>query len=67
MTPLASVLAAGGGKSLLLVIIGVVIVAVLLFLFWRGRRNVEERPSPPQEPQPRSGSWEEPDSRDNDQ
>lgn len=51
---------AASGSSSLLPIIGVVIVLVLLALFWFGRRQVTRRPNPPQEPQPRAHSWEEP-------
>ncbi|MEU3737634.1 DUF6479 family protein [Streptomyces sp. NPDC032198] len=52
-------LAASGTTSLML-IVGVVIVVGLLALFWFGRRQVTRRPNPPQEPQPRADSWEEP-------
>ncbi|MER5257006.1 MULTISPECIES: DUF6479 family protein [unclassified Streptomyces] len=51
---------AASGTSSLMLIIGVVIVAVLLALFLFGRRQVTRRPDPPQEPQPRADSWEEP-------
>jgi len=40
--------------------IGVVVIAVLIGAFWWGSRRAAHRPVPPQEPQPRSESWHEP-------
>ncbi|MGA4844188.1 phage holin family protein [Streptomyces sp. G45] len=61
-----STLASGSGATALIVIIGVALVVALLYLFWRGKRRVEQRPNPPQKPQPRSDSWDTPDSQDRD-
>ncbi|MCX4658423.1 DUF6479 family protein [Streptomyces uncialis] len=56
------VLAAGGSGSPLLIVIGVIIVGALLAAFWIGSRRTARKPKPPRGPQPRSGSWDTPDS-----
>ncbi|HET6859190.1 MAG TPA: DUF6479 family protein [Streptomyces sp.] len=50
-------LAAGAFPAVLWALVGIVVVALLLGAFWWGSRRTEERPMPPQEPQPRSDSW----------
>ncbi|SHM80947.1 DUF6479 family protein [Actinacidiphila paucisporea] len=40
--------------------IGVCLVALIISAFWFGARRTRRRPMPPQEPQPRAGSWHEP-------
>ncbi|MEO3974894.1 DUF6479 family protein [Streptomyces sp. CAU 1734] len=57
----SQVLAAGGSASLLL-IIGVVIAGGLIAAFWYGSRRAVRRPEPPRGPQPRSDSWQTPDT-----
>ncbi|MER5772082.1 DUF6479 family protein [Streptomyces sp. NPDC001985] len=61
--PTASLpLAAPGSSSLLLVIVGVIIAGGLLAAFWVGSRRAARKPKPPQGPQPRSDSWQHPDT-----
>ncbi|MDJ0460212.1 DUF6479 family protein [Streptomyces sp. H27-C3] len=54
-------LAAGAFPAVLWALVGIVVVALLLGAFWWGSRRTAERPMPPQEPQPRSDSWQTPD------
>ncbi|MFI0720759.1 DUF6479 family protein [Streptomyces sp. NPDC021224] len=42
------------------VVFGIVIVGVLMLAFWWGARALQRRRGPVREPQPRSGSWHEP-------
>ncbi|MCM2389574.1 DUF6479 family protein [Streptomyces albipurpureus] len=56
------VLAAGSSASLFLILVGVVLVAGLLTAFWVGSRRTRRQPKPPQGPQPRSDSWQPPDT-----
>ncbi|MFI0900447.1 DUF6479 family protein [Streptomyces sp. NPDC020983] len=42
------------------VIFGVIIVGVLILAFWWGARALQRRRGPVREPQPRAGSWHEP-------
>ncbi|MER0449784.1 DUF6479 family protein [Streptomyces sp. Edi4] len=58
----SSQILASGSTSWLFTGVGVVIVAVLLGTFWFGSRRAARKPTPPQEPQPRSESWDTPNS-----
>ncbi|NEB74448.1 phage holin family protein [Streptomyces sp. SID14478] len=54
-------LAIEGSASWIFTIVGVLIVIGLLTLLWTSRRRLARRPNPPQAPQPRQDSWEDPD------
>ncbi|MEU5400246.1 DUF6479 family protein [Streptomyces sp. NPDC005963] len=56
------VLAAGSSASLFLIAVGVVLVVGLVVAFWVGSRRAARKPKPPQGPQPRSDSWQPPDT-----
>ncbi|MEV5607527.1 DUF6479 family protein [Streptomyces sp. NPDC052225] len=60
----ADTLAASSGTAMFFTVIGVLIVIALLALLWSSRRRLARRPNPPQTPQPRADSWEEPDDTD---
>ncbi|WP_338693070.1 DUF6479 family protein [Streptomyces sp. Q6] len=62
----ADTLAASSGTAMFFTVIGVLIVVALLVLLWTSRRRLAQRPDPPQTPQPRADSWEEPDDPDHD-
>ncbi|MFG2721268.1 DUF6479 family protein [Streptomyces sp. NPDC048416] len=53
---------ASASSSWLFTGVGVLVVAVLLCTFWYGSRRAARKPTPPQEPQPRSDSWQTPDA-----
>ncbi|MYT74878.1 MULTISPECIES: DUF6479 family protein [unclassified Streptomyces] len=54
-------LAASGSASWIFTVVGVLIVIGLLTLLWTSRRRLARRPNPPQSPQPRQDSWQDPD------
>ncbi|MFF4186707.1 DUF6479 family protein [Streptomyces sp. NPDC001691] len=58
----ASQTLAASSTSWLFTIVGIIIVAVLIGAFWFGSRRAARKPMPPQEPQPRSDSWQPPEA-----